>query len=139
MKASHPVRLIASSILLLAGAASSQAQNGPDTLWEVTKRASMAGANMPATTHKVCGRGDQAPPEGPQDENCRISDVKSSNDVITYSVRCTGKDAMSGTGEMTVESDRYSGKFTLNGTIDGDAATMETEFSGKRVGKCTAK
>lgn len=139
MKASHTVRHIAASILLLAGAASSQAQSEPDSLWEVTKKASVAGANMPATTYKVCAKGDLPPPQGPKDDNCRISDVKSSDGVITYLVRCTGRDAMSGNGEMTVESDRYSGKFTLNGTIDGDVATMVTDFTGRLVGKCTAK
>jgi hypothetical protein len=46
---------------------------------------------------------------------------------------------MTGTGEMTMGKGSYHGVLRLTGTVDGDKSTMVTEYSGKLVGKCTAK
>lgn len=138
MRTSTTNKLIASSVLLFCAAAS-QAQNGPDTLWEISSKISIDGMTMPAMPHKVCVKGTQPHASGPDDKNCKTSDVKTSGNRTTYRVNCTGKDAMSGTGEMTTGKDSYSGKLKLAGKVDGDDATMLTEYTGKRIGKCTAK
>lgn len=46
---------------------------------------------------------------------------------------------MTGTGEMTTSPGGYRGMLKLSGKMDGEAVNMATEYTGRRVGGCTAK
>lgn len=122
------------------GAVPGFAQTGPDNLWEVTSSMAMEGLRMPGMTVQVCakaGQSDSLMP--PMQGECQIADRKTVGNRTTFRVTCTGKDAMSGTGEMTTGQGNYNGVMRLSGKMDGQTANITTEYSGKLVGKCTAK
>jgi hypothetical protein len=125
--------------MVLVISAPGYAQTGPDNLWQVTTNITMDGMSLPGTPSKVCTKGKQVDRMVPMEENCKTSDVKTSGNRTTYRVTCPGKDAMSGSGEMTTGKDSYRGVLKLSGTVDGEKAAMVTEFAGKLIGKCTAK
>jgi len=66
---------------------------------------------------------------------CR-QELQTAGNRTTWQVECTGDEPMSGTGEMTMGSGAYQGAMKLKAK---DGMTMVTEYSGKLVGKCTAK
>lgn len=115
------------------------AQKGPDNLWEVTTKITMDGMKLPEMPSKVCSKGTQVNRMLPVEKDCKTSDVKTSGNRTTFRVTCTGKEPMSGSGEMTTGKDSYRGNLKLSGTVDGEKTTMMTEYSGKLIGKCTAK
>lgn len=116
------------------------AQKDTDELWEVHSKATMDGMPLPGMTKKVCvSKGKQTDNMAPMDKNCRTSDHKTVGSKTTFRVTCTGKEPMTGTGERTTGKGSYSGSLKLSSNIDGEQMTMTTEFSGKLIGKCTAK
>jgi len=113
---------------------------GNDELWEVTSQTVFDGMPMPAPPQRVCKKkGQTGGDPSPMGMNCKTTDRKTSGNRVTYRVVCTGKDQMTGTGERTSSPGRYSGKMNLNGTIDGEKSTISMSYSGKLVGKCTAR
>ena len=76
---------------------------GPDDLWDVTMRIEGMGMAMPAMTQQVCvkkGRGNEAlVPKG--DNDCRVTDLKTSGNRTTFAMACTGDPPMTGTGDIT--------------------------------------
>jgi len=112
---------------------------GPDDLWEVTANISMDGMRMPGAPTRVCARKGNTQNLVPVQDDCKTTDVKTAGNRTTYRVVCTGKDPMSGSGEMTTSPGGYRGMLKLSGKMDGEAVNMTTEYSGKRVGGCTAR
>lgn len=110
-------------------------------LWEVTTRMEMTGmpVKMPPITIRHCytrqdlDKGSNVPQS--DDRNCKVKDYKLKGDTATWNIVCTGKNAMTGAGTMTVKSTSYTGKmqFTMK---DGESANAVTHLSGKRVGDC---
>ena len=111
---------------------------GPDELWEVKSTMTMAGMRIPGPPVRVCVKGTQADRMTPMDEHCKTSDVKTVGNRTTYRVVCTGKEPMTGTGEITRGKDSYRGVLKLTGNMGGENTTMVNEYSGKLVGRCTA-
>ncbi len=120
---------------LLVSSFAARAEGG-DELWEMTTTVAMAGMNMPASKSTICiAKGDNYQPEtNPGDKNCRITDSKVSGDTVSWKVACTGKDAMTGNGQMTKTATTMKGVIQM--TI-ADGAMTQT-LDGKRVGNCTA-
>jgi len=112
---------------------------GPDELWQVTTTMVMDGMRIPGPPTKVCTKGTQANRMTPMDKDCKTTDVKTAGNRTTYRVVCTGKEPMSGTGEITRGKDTYRGVLKLNSGVGSDKITMVSEYSGKLIGKCTAK
>jgi hypothetical protein len=113
---------------------------GKDELWDITLKMDMAGMSMPAQTQRVC-----QPPQKddeslvPQQDNCKVSDVKRSGNKVSFKMACQdGADKYSGTGEITSTKDSYSGVMKMKGTVDGEAMDVTQTFSGKKVGSCNA-
>ncbi len=124
----------------LIGTVPGFAQTGPDNLWEVTSSMTMEGMRMPGMTVQVCGKAGQS--DGlmpPMQGECQFSDRNTVGNRTTFRVTCTGKDAMSGTGEMTTGPSSYQGIMRLSGKMDGETTNITTEYAGRLVGKCTAK
>lgn len=131
---------LASIVVALLVCAPGFAQTGPDDLWEITSTVTMEGMRLPSPPTRVCvpkGQGDDK--LMPTDKNCQVTDRKTVGNRTTFRIVCTGEDKMEGTGEMTTGQDTYSGVLNLSGIVDGEETSMTTEFSGKRVGSCTAK
>jgi len=128
--------IVVAVVAPLAYSALTRAQSGPDDLWEITTKVTMEGMSMPAMPSKVCRkRGETVPPV---EQNCKTQDIKQVGNRTTYRVVCTGKDAMSGTGEVIQGNGTMRGTLKLSGKVDGEDSTMLNEYSGKLVGRCTA-
>ena len=120
-----------------ARAADADAVKEPGYMWEVTSKMSMEGMpmEMPAQTRRVCApkSSDEAPL--PPDDRCQTSDVQRTPSKVTWTVRCAGPPAMTGTGEMTLLSPtEYKGWMKMSS--EQGAVTMT--LSGRRTGECEA-
>lgn len=106
--------------------------------WEITTQSQMSGMNMPQTTLTICQpkRGEPDPQQMMQDDgNCKISDIKHTDNKITWKVHCDGDgQKMSGSGEMTYNKNSYRGKMRMSGTADGEKMEMSATYRGKRIG-----
>jgi Protein of unknown function (DUF3617) len=129
---------LAIATLAFAPPAFSQAP-GPDELWEVTTKMEMPGMPMamPAQTNRVCVEkgNDEALLKGR--DNCRITDRRRSGNTVTFSMACTGRDAMTGTGSITFTADGYDGSMQMKGSAEGRSIEMSQKMSGRKVGTCT--
>jgi hypothetical protein len=117
------------------------AGQGKDDLWEVTTKMEMPGMPMamPAQTQRVCiGKGGKDEDYVPKRENCRMLESKRVGNKVSYKMACTGKDAMSITGESTHGTNSYEGRMMMTGTMQGQPMEMSQTYAGKRIGDCTA-
>jgi len=139
------VKLLARSFglagLFLAGLGSPAAraqEKEPGVQWDYTVSMQMQGFTMPATTTRFCApkSGLQSPPKGDKDDKrCKVTDVKHDGPKMTWKMECTGKDAMTGEGEIVQGKDKFDGKMTMH-SKQGD---MEMAMSGKKLGgECDA-
>lgn len=123
--------ILFAAALLLAGSASVNAAN-TDELWEITNSMEMEGMSIPASTQNSCIAKNQPYKPEPEDKNCTVSDVRVSGSRTTWKMRCTGKDAMEGTGDMTKTASTLKGVMTMK--TQGEQMTMK--MSGRIIGKC---
>ncbi len=109
---------------------------GDDESWEISTRMDMPGMAMPAVKHTSClPRGGAYKPDGgPKDKNCQMSDVRVSGYTTSWKMQCSGREPMTGSGEMTRTAD------SLNGTIKMNMQGMQVTqvMTGRRVGNCDA-
>jgi hypothetical protein len=105
----------------------------PGEKWKITSNVQMEGMSMPSSTAEICKQpGDDSVPVK-ADSNCKVYDVTRSGNVQSFKMRCTGKDAMEGSGQFTyVGKDHYQGKLLLK--TDGQTMTMASE--GQKLGSC---
>jgi hypothetical protein len=103
-----------------------------DELWEITNSMEMQGMSIPASTQNSCIAKNQPYKPEPEDKNCSVSDVRVSGNRTTWKMKCTGKDAMEGTGDMTKTASTLKGVMTMK--TQGEQMTMK--MSGRIVGKC---
>ena len=136
MAASNLARLVMAAILTLAcGTAATAAQTVPGERWQHKMTMQMGGMNMPMPGSEVCAPVGQAAQElAKPDKNCKVSNVRQSGNRFSADVKCTGKDAMEGTMEMTTGPDHMTGKMTVR-SEDGEM-TMVTE--SRKLGACQA-
>lgn len=132
-----PSALLLASLLSLPSLALAAAGE----TWEVTSKTEMAGMPyaMPETVITVCQPkgGAPDPQQMMQDEgNCKVSDVKTSGNKVTWKVRCDGDgQKMSGGGEVTHGKSSYQGSMHMSGTADGEKVDMKASYRGKRLGE----
>ncbi|MET0345401.1 MAG: DUF3617 family protein, partial [Casimicrobiaceae bacterium] len=94
---------VAGGVLALAMAPAVLAQ-GADDLYEVTVRMEMVGMpmQMPAMTQRSCvKKGASDADTVPHQDNCNVTNARRDGNKVTFSMVCTGRDAMTGNGEMT--------------------------------------
>ena len=116
-----------------------------DGKWEITMEMDMPGlpAGMPPVVTTQCITPEEAAdpqkmaPQmgrgGRSGGNCTVSDYKVVGNKVTYSVKCEGRQPMSGTGEFLYAADSYVGTITMD---MGGRGTMKTKQTGKRLGDC---
>ena len=134
--ASCAVLLIAAVALPLSAGA-----QGKDDLWEVTVKMEMPGMPMampPVVTRNCTAKNARDEDYVPAEKNCRMQDRKRSGNKLSYKIVCEGKDPMTIAGEMTFGANSYEGRMQMSGTANGRPMQMTQNFSGKRVGDCTA-
>ena len=146
--------------LLLAGVAAGvvalslavSAQSGPrrDGNWEVTMEMDMPGMpqgmSMPPMKMTQCITPQEAadpqklvpqqPQRGGGNSNCSVSDYKMEGNKATWTMACTGAQAMTGTGEVVYANDSYTGTMKMNMDRGGQPMAMTMKYSGKRLGDC---
>ena len=139
--------LVAAATLACASLASAQparqlfiAGTGPDELWDVTTKMEITGMPMamPAQTHQVCLRKDRRPDEAvPMQDDCRVTDSKVTGNKVSYKMVCTGRNPMTGEGEITSSPAAYEGRMRVRSTRKGEEMDMVQSFTGRKVGACT--
>ena len=132
---------VAGGVLALAMAPAALAQ-GADDLYEVTVRMEMVGMpmQMPAMTQRSCVKKGASDADAvPHQDNCNVTNARRDGNKVTFSMVCTGRDAMTGNGEMTYAGDGYSGTIRLKGKMEGQDMEMTQAITGRRVGACTAR
>jgi hypothetical protein len=100
----------------------------------------MAGMPMalPASTNRMC-IGKQSGDDAlvPKNDDCKVTETRRSGNTLRYKMVCSGKDPMTGEGEITQTKDAYSGRMRMTGRMDGEPMDMTQTFSGRRLGECT--
>ena len=132
---------IVGGVLALAVTSTAQAQ-GIDDLYEVSVKMEIAGMpmSMPATTQRSCvKKGGSDADAVPRRDNCKVTDARRAGNKLTFAMVCTGRDAMTGKGEITYAGDAYNGTIRLRGKMEGQDMEMTQAIAGRRVGACTAR
>ena len=130
MKRFFEIAIAAASLTLTLPAMAA----GEGEWWEMTTKMEMPG--MPAMPGgpptKFCRvKGDESKPvKSDDDKNCSITDVKNAGNTMTFKMKCTGKDAMTGSGEMTHTPTTFNQKIKMRS--GGEVMVMVA--SGKRIG-----
>jgi hypothetical protein len=124
----------------LAMAPIAHAQGGPDELWNMNTRMEMAGMPGQTMNQQVCmEKGETRPERMQQDPNCKVTEQRRTGNKMTWKVVCSGRDPMTGTGEMTRTGDTLNGRMRMQGKSGGEAVDMTIVYSGTRAGACNAK
>ncbi len=115
---------------------------GADDLYEVTVAMEVPGMGMqmPSMTQRSCvKKGTSDGDAVPHQDNCRVTDARRTGNKLTFAMVCTGRDAMTGTGEFIYAGDGYDGKIRFKGKMEGQDLEMTQSIAGRRVGSCTAR
>jgi len=129
--------------LLTAGVFLSAQGPRRDGRWEVKTEMDMPGmpVKMPAMTTTQCvTREDAENPlkaaprgRGGDQDKCSVSDYKVDGGRVTWSMKCEGKEPMTGTGDLLYTTDAYTGTMKMD---RGGGQVMTMKYSGKRLGDC---
>ena len=142
------VRNVVSLTALLALSTAVFAQSPRrDGRWEVTMQMEMPGmpGTMPPFTSETCVTKEQAddpqravpqqPGRGGQSD-CKTEDYKMTGNKVTWAMRCTTPQPMTGTGEMVYTDNAYTGVMKMNMERGGQPMAMTMKMTGKRLGDC---
>lgn len=133
-------RAIICFLAVLAGHSVTTVYAASGENWEIATRTEVAGIPnaIPEMTMTVClQKGAEKDPKMlvQQNDNCEISDVKTSKSKTTWKMRCNKDgDEMTGTGEVKHKVDSFDGITKLSGTSDGKNVNMTATFKGKKSG-----
>ena len=139
------MRFLVTSILLAGTAAvvvlAAQNPMRPGQ-WETVMQMEMPGMpmKMPAQKMVQCITKEQlSKPDGglpgtkPGETNpCTVSDHKVDGNKITWNMTCAEPQAMTGSGEIVVDGDAYTGTMKMN----SDKGQMTMKYAAKRLGAC---
>lgn len=117
-------------------------------LWEITTKTEIQGMpmQMPARkfTHTQCLTKENmlksmVPKKQEQKEECKITrDTKISGNTVTWTMKCSGKDAVKAVGKTTYHGDTFEGTITTMISNKPEEGKMKIihHISGKRIGEC---
>ena len=71
-----------------------------------------------------------------KDSKCELKDVKSSGDVVTYKMVCTGEGAMTADAKMVFRSGGYTTDLTMSMKQGGQTTNMKQHIDAKYMGAC---
>ena len=125
-------RVLAAALLCTSLAAAA----APDTgdRYRVTTTMKMAGMSMPGSSTEVCTAREQpvSAQSIPKDKNCDVQNFRIDGAKASYHIVCTGKNAMTGDGEMETLPGGFRG--SIRAQVEGQQMTMS--YEGKRIGGC---
>jgi len=127
-------------IATLAAPGTAAAQ-GKDDLWEVTVKMEVPGMPMampPVVSRSCTAKNAKDEDYVPTEKDCRMVERNRSGNKLNYKIVCEGKNPMTIAGEIVFGTNSYEGRMKLSGTANGQPMQMTQNFSGKRVGDCTA-
>lgn len=105
-------------------------------LWEITTSMEMPGMPFqpPPSTVRHCYTPEEVKAQPvPGDEQCKVTDLKSSGNKTSWKFVCTGEAASKGEGEITYRGDSaYEGKSRM----ETEGMTMNMKYKAKRLGDC---
>lgn len=132
MKPFLPRRVVAAALFCTAVVATAAPDSGDR--YRVTTKMQMAGMSMPAKPVEVCTAHAQPVSEQaiPKDKDCDVQNFRIEGSKASYHIVCTGKNAMTGDGEMETLPDGYRG--SIKAQVQGQQVTMS--YEGKRIGGC---
>lgn len=112
-------------------------------LWEITIETEMVGTpempdmNIPPQTHTQCLSKEDLVPQSEEASNeCKITDVRVSDDTVSWKIVCSGKNgSMEGEGVITYMGDSLKG--VMNMVISGADMKIRNKMKGHRIGECT--
>jgi hypothetical protein len=144
------MRLLAALLSVAAVSGSLLAQTPGarrDGNWQVTLEMEIPGLpqGMPPMTVNQCITKEQAAdpsklvPQGAgrgMPPDCTVSDMKTEGNKTSWSMKCDGQTAMTGTGEITFNADTYIGLMKITTDRGGQPMTMNMKYTGKRIGDC---
>ena len=130
--------------IFLGGTSALAGVNMHEGLWEITTKMEIEGMpmKMPPRKHTQCLTNKNmlktmVPKEQAQEEECKITDQKISGNTVTWTMKCSGKDAMDVTGKTTYHGDTFEGTITMISNDPGEGKMkMINHVSGKRLGEC---
>jgi len=112
-----------------------------DGLWEITSSMEIQGMEMmkmPSHTYTQCITKKNIVPQDEHDNSeCKVTDQNIHGNTVTWSMKCSGQDAMKMTGKITYHGDTFDGTMTM---ISNDPQSgpmrMVSHIKGKRIGEC---
>ena len=123
------------SLLALALTSARAADEPPGILWETTSQPVMEGTPvaMPAQSQQYCAAREWTRPPAGGDPSCTSSNFRRVGAKATWNVQCTGRMAMTGSGELTFADDgSYAGQIRFT----GGQMPMTVKLTGKKIGTC---
>jgi hypothetical protein len=82
-------------------------------------------------------KGQTQPDNMSQDKNCKVSELRTAGNKTSWKMECTGRDPMTGEGEMTRTRDSMDGRMRMQGKRGSESFEMTTVMSGRLAGGCT--
>jgi hypothetical protein len=113
------------------------AANMREGLWEIQSQMDMPGMPMkvkPTVVRHCYTREDVKDQQRviARDSNCKVTELKSTGSKVSWTMKCTGKNAATMTGETVFGTDSYTSLMHMK---SGDHS-MTTRVKAKRVGNC---
>lgn len=131
-------RTVITLLLALAvPAAASAASPMRDGMWEIQSQVEMPGMpmKMPPTVVRHCYSADEVRDQKKviaRDKNCTVTDLKTSGNRVSWSMKCTGEQTGTMTGETVFGSDSYTSVMHVKSA----GHSMTTNVKARRVGSC---
>ena len=128
-------------LLLAAGLMGSGGAMAADTmmkpgLWEITTKTEMPGMPFqppPMTVQHCYTAQDVKEQPVPKDEQCKVTDLKTSGSKVSWKVECKGEAAGKGEGQITYQGDSAYEGWTKMQT---QGMTVSMQYKAKRLGDC---
>ena len=130
--------LVLSALCALAAAPALAQEKGDQ--YDVTVKMEIKGMPMvmpPRTTRLCVAKNARDEAFVPRKEGeCSVTDSKKVGSTVTYHIQCTGKESLSGDGEITYTADGYTGRMHMTGTGGGQPFDMTQTYTGRKIGEC---
>ena len=138
------MRPLSSSIVALLFCATTAAAQDPvrEGLWEISIQSQVGGQPISSTPQVVRQCIDQQTAQNLMAKltgaggGCQISDVHREGSRTRWSLNCTGQIDVSGTGEVTMNSNGFNGTLDLMVGMSGQSVPMLQTFDARWVGAC---
>ena len=128
--------------LMLTGTASAEGVSIDPGMWETTSTMTMTMMPEPrSNTVQECIENDELSPESfnmDKDNPCNITDVTIDGNTARWSISCStgGGPVMEGQWEFTSNGDSISGNGSMDTEFSGQKMGFNMTWEGKRVGDC---